>query len=296
MSAEGSRDPRFRRLRRWALRFATANVVILLLIGLGYVWRYSPVGFVGWGYAAIAYLGHLAVIAYVPLVTFLAAAAVLVPRPKLILPIGVVLAAAGASVALLDSLLFVQNRYHLSVVTFTLLDPLTFVFLGIYFAVGLAIETMLAAWIWERAAVAARTRIGAYVALGLAGCFAASHLVFGWAEARYYTPVTAFTRFLPLFYPLNARRIALKLDLLDDRSYADKDAVISSPPDGVLEYPLAPLTCEPRKPALNVLYVVIDGMRADALTREVTPRMAEFAAGAVQFDQHYSGGNSSRPG
>jgi len=299
MSAEGPRDPRFRRLLRWAHRFAAANVVILLLIGLGYVWRYSPVGFAGWGYAAIAYLGHLAGIAYVPLVAVLATAAVLVPRPKLILPIGVVLAAAGASVALLDSLLFVQNRYHLSVVTFTLLDPLTFVFLGIYFVVGLAIETMLAVRIWERAAVAARTRIGAYVALGLAGCFAASHLVFAWAEARYYMPVTAFTRFLPLFYPLNARHIALRLDLLDDRSYADEDAVISSlqwPPDGVLEYPLAPLTCAPRKPALNVLYVVIDGMRADALTREVTPRMAEFAAGAVQFDQHYSGGNSSRPG
>src|SRR4029450_1853537 len=111
MSAEGSRDPRFRRLLRWAHRFATANVVILLLIGLGYVWRYSPVGFVGWGYAAIAYRGHLAVIAYVPLVTILAAAAVLVPRPKLILPIGVVLAEAGASVAPLDTPTSARKRH-----------------------------------------------------------------------------------------------------------------------------------------------------------------------------------------
>src|SRR6267143_311444 len=127
------RTPSLRcRLLRWAHRFAAANVAILLLIGIGYVWRYSPVGFAGGVYAAIAYLSHLTVLAYVPLVAVLTTAAVLVPRPKLILPIGVVLAAAGASVALLDSLLFVQSRYHLCVVTFTLLDPLTFVFLGTY--------------------------------------------------------------------------------------------------------------------------------------------------------------------
>jgi len=54
--------------------------------------------------------------------------------------------------------------------------------------------------------------------------------------------------------------------------------------------PIAPTTL------LNVLLVVIDGMRADALTATVAPRLAEFARGAVQFDQHYSGGNSSRAG
>ena len=145
---------------------------------------------------------------------------------------------------------------------------------------------------------AARSRIGLYAALGLAGCFVASHLVFAWAEARYYMPVTAFTRYLPLYYPLNARHTQLKLGLLD-RSQAHEQAVVSSlrrPPDGVLNYPLAPLACEPRAPLLNVLYVVIDAMRADALTPEVAPRMAEFARGAIRFDRHYSGGNATRPG
>src|SRR5262245_13358451 len=137
MSAEEPRPPTRRRLLRWAHRFAAANVAILLLIGVGYVWRYSPVGFAGWAYAAVAYLGHLAGLPYIPLGAVLAAAAVLVPRPKLILPIGEVLATAGAGVALLDSRLFVENRYHVGVVTFALLGPLTFVFLGIYVAVGL---------------------------------------------------------------------------------------------------------------------------------------------------------------
>ena len=299
MSGEPSRAPSVRRrLLRWAHRFAAVNVTLLMIVGVGYLWRYSPVGVVGWVYSAMAYLGHLAVLAYVPLVLVLVPAAVLVPRPRVVLPLGVLLTAAGLSLAVLDSLLFVQNRYHLSVVTFTLLDPQTFAFLGLYFFVGLAIEGMLAARIWERSVRAAGSRIGLYAALGLAGCFVASHLVFAWAEARYYMPVTAFTRYLPLYYPLNAGHTQLKLGLLD-RSQAHEQAVVSSlrrPPDGVLNYPLAPLACAPRAPLFNVLYVVIDGMRADALTPEVAPRMAEFARGAIRFDRHYSGGNATRPG
>src|SRR5262249_19664609 len=105
-------------------------------------------------------------------------------------------------------------------------------------------------------------------------------------------------RYLPLYVPLNARHTQLALGLLD-RSQAHEQAVVDSirrPPDGVLNYPLTPLTCQPRGPLLNVLYIVIDAMRADALTPTIAPRMSAFAEGAVRFDQHYSGGNASRPG
>ena len=37
-------------------------------------------------------------------------------------------------------------------------------------------------------------------------------------------------------------------------------------------------------------------MRADALRPGVAPRMEEFAQSAIRFDEHYSGGNSSRAG
>lgn len=287
-----------RHLLRWAHRFAAVNVALGLLVGIGYLWHYRPVGVVGWVYAAAAYLGHLAVLAYLPLVAILIPLALVIPRPRLVLPVGVVLASAGVSLLLLDSLLFVQNRYHLSVVTFTLLDPQTFAFLGVYFAVGVAIEGMLAARIWERAPLAPASRAGWRLALGLAACFAASHLVFAWAEARYYMPVTAFTRYLPLYYPLNARQFQLDHGLLD-RSVAHEAAVVRAigrVPDGVLNYPLAPLDCAPRAPLPNVLYVIIDGMRADSLMPEFAPRLTGLEATSIQFDRHYSGGNASRSG
>jgi len=73
-------------------------------------------------------------------------------------------------------------------------------------------------------------------------------------------------------------------------------ATMGRPADGGLRYPLAPLRCDPPSPRLNVLLVVIDGMRADALTPAVAPTLSAFAQGAIRFDAHYSGGMTSRAG
>src|SRR5215470_1193339 len=44
-----------------------------------------------------------------------------------------------------------------------------------------------------------------------------------------------------------------------------------------LNYPLAPLRCDPHPPLPNVLLVVIDAMRADAVVPAVAPRTAALA-------------------
>jgi len=288
-----------RRLLRWASWFGVANAALLAIVGLRYLWHYSAVApAVGWLFAVLAYVGHLSALAYVPLLVLLAPVILLVPRPRVILPLGVVLAGAGVSFVLLDSLLFAENRYHLNVLTFSLLEPQTFAFLALYFLVGAAIEGMLAGWVWKRTARRPARPIGRYLALGLGSCFLASHLIHAWAHANYYVPVTAFTRYLPLYYPLRNPGLLARLGLVDRARAREQGLVtiLSQSPGGELNYPLAPLRCEPRAPLLNVLLVVIDAMRADALTPEVAPRLAEFARGAIQFDGHYSGGNSSRAG
>jgi len=286
------------RLLSWANWFALVNAALLAVIGLRYLWLYAALSpSVSWGYAVLAYLGQLSALAYVPLLLLLPVM-VLIPQPKAVLPLAVFLASVVLSFLLLDSLLFAENRYHLGVLTFSLLTPQTWAFLALYFLVGLAIEAMLAGWVWKRTELPQRRRIGRYLALGLAVCLVASHLIHAWAEAHYHVPVTAFTRYLPLYFPLKGSGKLISLGLVD-RTRAREQGLVAAlrrPPDGVLNYPLAPLRCEPRPPMLNVLLVVIDAMRADALRPGVAPRMDELAQGAIRFDAHYSGGNSSRAG
>ncbi len=274
-----------RRLLLWANRFALVNAALLAVVGLRYLWYYfaltpSP----AWLYAIVAFMGHVTMM--------------LIPRARVILPLGVFLASAVLSFLVLDSLVFAENRYHLGILTITLLAPHTWAFFALYFLLGTAIETMLAARVWKRTALPAPRRTEWYLALALGGCLLASHLIHWWAEAHYDVPVTAFTRYLPLYFPYRDAGDLARLGLLDRNQAREQGLVtaLARPPDGVLNYPRAPLRCEARPPMLNVLLVVIDAMRADALTPEVAPRLSELTRGAIRFDRHYSGGNSSRAG
>jgi uncharacterized protein len=288
-----------RRLLRWLSWFAVVNAGLLAIVGLRYLWLYTALGrTVSWSYALVAYVGHLSALACIPLFVLLLPVAALVPRARVVLPLGVVLASVGVSFVVLDSLVFAENRYHLNVLTFTLLEPQTWAFLALYFLVALAIESMLAGWIWQRTARPATRRIGRYLALGLAACFVTGHLVHAWAAAHYDGSVTAFTRYLPLYYPLRDTGLLARLGLIDRTAARERgvSAALGRPEAGELNYPLAPMRCESRTPELNVLLVVIDAMRADALTPAVAPRLSALARGAIEFDRHYSGGNSSRAG
>ena len=288
-----------RRLLRWVGWFGVANAALLALIGLRYLWHYAALGrTVSWSYALVTYVGHLSVLACVPLFVLLVPIVGLLPRPRLVLPLGVVASGAGVAFLLLDSLVFAENRYHLNVLTFSILEPQTWAFLGFYFVVALAIEAMLAGWIWQWTARPPARRLGRWVGLALAACFVAGHLVHAWATAHYDVSVTAFTRYLPLYYPLRDTGLLARLGLIDRTRARDRGvgAALDRPETGELNYPLAPLRCERKASPLNVLLVVIDAMRADALTPEVAPRLSALARGSLQFDRHLSGGNSSRAG
>ena len=286
-----------RQLLRWANGFALANAALFAIVGLRYLWYYSPLEpLLGWTYAGLAFVGHLSALAYAPLV-LLVPVMLLIPWPRLIIPLAVSLASILLSFLLLDSLVFAENRYHLGFLTFSMLGPHTWAFLVLYLVLGTVVEGMVALWIWRRVARRPARRIEWYAPLALGVCLLASNIVHAWGEAHYYAPVTAFTRYLPLYRPRTDRGL-VRLGLVDRTAAREQGvaAALGWSTNRGLNYPLAPLRCDPRPPLLNVLLVVIDAMRADALTPAVAPRTAELAQDAIRFDAHYSGGNSSRAG
>ena len=205
-----------------------ANAALLAIIGLRYLWLYvrlSPS--VAWGYALVAYVGHVSALAYLPCLLVLVPVILLSPRPRLVVPLGVVLGGIGGSLLLLDSLVFAENRYHLNVLTFILLAPPTWGFLGLYVVAGHgdrgdAGGLGLAA---DRAGPGAPHR--AVPGAGPGACFVAGHLIHAWAEARYDVPVTSFTRYLPAVLPAQGPTPHVKLGLVDRTGRGSEP---SSPP------------------------------------------------------------------
>ncbi|HZJ71964.1 MAG TPA: hypothetical protein VFF36_13615, partial [Planctomycetota bacterium] len=58
----------------------------------------------------------------------------------------------------------------------------------------------------------------------------------------------------------------------------------------------APLERAPGSRDWNVLWLVAESLRADALDPEIMPATSAFAERATRFDRHYSSGNGTRMG
>jgi len=90
-------------------------------------------------YAALAYVGHLSALAYIPLL-LLVPVMILIPQPWIVMPLAVFMSSVGLSFLLLDSMVFAENRYHLGFLTFSLLETKTW---------GFSSSTSFWAWPWN---------------------------------------------------------------------------------------------------------------------------------------------------
>lgn len=289
-------------LLRWLAWFAAANALVLCLASLRYLGSANPAALAPLTgiYLAGAYLSHLALLAALPLFLVLTPVIVLWPRRLPVLGLGVILMALLIAGLTLDSLVWNQSRFHLNLLTVRILGTSSWIFTSVMFLIALLFESLLARSVWRWVSTA-RSRQGWLAGTGFALCFLVSQGIHAWADASYHTPVTAAIVNLPAYRGITAKGLLERAGLVDVR-YArerriaqrmSRDVVAAG---GDLRYPLAPLACQPTK-RQNLLIIVVDSLRADAVSETVTPNMHAFAEqDAIWFRRHFSGGNSSRIG
>jgi len=126
-------------------------------------------------------------------------------------------------------------------------------------------------------------------ALLLSGSERVTFCIAGFAD---YRPVLANAGAFPLYVPLHWRALGRAL------GFAKRDeASLTSGRDGQqLRYPLAPVALAPGSRDWNVVWLVAESLRADALDPEIMPATSAFARRCTDFDRHYSGGNGTRMG
>jgi membrane-anchored protein YejM (alkaline phosphatase superfamily) len=279
-----------------------ANAVLLGVISLRYLGNMDPGNsLAGWVYLLTTYLSHHAVLATVPLFVVAGPLIFLLPRQRAVTLLAVVAAAAFMALLTLDSLLWSQSRFHLNLFTMRILGSQSWLFAGVMFLIGLTFETMLARgiWGWVRRRDSRRGGwLGAFVAVNLL----VAQGIHAWAEAAYYTPVTSIANQVPLYRGVKAKTALSRLGLVDIRQSRERGVAqrLSRDMDAAanrsLNYPLEPLRCPAEEP-LNLLLIVVDGLRADTVTQATMPRVHAVARlEASWFTEHFSGGNSSRMG
>ncbi|MDH3511343.1 MAG: DUF3413 domain-containing protein [Gammaproteobacteria bacterium] len=294
-------DARSRRnLWRWTGWFAAANTAVFALVAQRYLWYYPfPDDWSGLVYVGLAFVGQFALLASIPLFLVLTPVVLLLPSRWLVQTVAVLLASVGLSLLFLDTNVFAEQRFHLSRLVMELFEWFTWAMLGVFFVIILFFQSMLAGIIWRNFAIAPRPRGGKWVAIGLTLCWLGGQGIHIWGDAVGHTPVTQFTRFMPLYFPLHAKRDLARLGWVDPEQVSKRRMLRGSvgAGDGQLQYPLRPMTCGADADDLpNLLIMLIDGLRPDAIHPELTPHLQAFRASNLSFRQHFSGGNSSRMG
>ncbi len=121
-------------------------------------------------------------------------------------------------------------------------------------------------------------------------CFISSHLIFIWADAYFYNPVTVQKANFPLSYPMTAKSFMEKHGLLDREEYLKKLKENEGAVD-LVSYPLTEIEFNRRSENLNVLIVSINNLRSDMLTAQNMPVSYGFALNNLNFTNHYSSSN-----
>lgn len=293
-------------LFRWLGWFAMANALILALIDL----RYLSSGLgdqtaLSWVYLVTIYISHHSWLVLLPIFLLLTPLIVIRPSFQTIKWPAVLIMSLVIAVIVLDSLLWSQSRFHINVLTLKILGLSSWVFVAVMFFVALLFEAMLANMVWawvHRSASYGGKWVGALVT----ACLFVSVGIFAWADASYYVPVTSVAQQLPVQPGFTAKGFLTKHGLVNvgdarERQLANRMAGgMEQSSGGQLNYPLQPLQCastDNSERPLNLLIILVDAMRSDMLNDQLTPNMKRFARErASQFDQHFSGGNSSRLG
>ena len=289
-------------LLRWTGWFALANSFVFGLVSLRYFGGSAPVdSALAWVYLVAVYIGHHVLLTTVPLFLLATPLILVWPRRRAVTVLAVVLFAGMIALMMLDSLLWSQSHFHINALTMKILGWQSWVFAGFIFALGLFFESMLARAVWNWVRKPKRRRgplVGAFCGLMVL----LSQGIHAWADAAYYVPVTGLGQMLPVYKGVTAKSFMTKTGLVDIKASREREMArrmssgLASASERLLKYPQNPLQCDGGD-GLNLLFLIVDSMRGKALTPELAPNISRFAAErAVNFRNHYSGGNSSRMG
>lgn len=293
-----------RELLRWTGWYLTLQCLVLAIIALRYLtvgeW---PPGMSGTLFGVGMYIGHFISITALLFLPVLLLAA-LWPRRGIVLGTGVALAVLTALVLVIDTFVYQQYRFHINSVVLSLAfssaadDVFVFSSGMLAWTAGAVLLLVAAqcvfAWgVWRLVHNGRWRGVGYTLATLLILVFVGQNLGYAYFDATGHSPIMRASRLLPAYEPLTAK------GFLDAHGFevVHQRKITTNNQSGVMHYPLSPLQVENadhKRP--NILFLVIESWRFDAIGERITPNISRFASRNLQFTHHFSGGNASRTG
>ncbi|EKS5546956.1 cardiolipin transport protein PbgA [Escherichia coli] len=288
----------------WGHWFALFNILLSLVIGSRYLFIADwPTTLAGRIYSYVSIIGHFSFLVFATYLLILFPLTFIVGSQRLMRFLSVILATAGMTLLLIDSEVFTRFHLHLNPIVWQLvINPdenemaRDWQLMFISVPVILLLELVFATWSWQKLrSLTRRRRFARPLAAFLFIAFIASHVVYIWADANFYRPITMQRANLPLSYPMTARRFLEKHGLLDAQEY-QRRLIEQGNPDAVsVQYPLSELRYLDMGTGQNVLLITVDGLNYSRFEKQM-PALAGFAEQNISFTRHMSSGNTTDNG
>lgn len=288
----------------WGHWFALFNILLSLVIGSRYLFIADwPTTLAGRIYSYVSIIGHFSFLVFATYLLILFPLTFIVGSQRLMRFLSVILATAGMTLLLIDSEVFTRFHLHLNPIVWQLvINPdenemaRDWQLMFISVPVILLLELVFATWSWQKLrSLTRRRRFARPLAAFLFIAFIALHVVYIWADANFYRPITMQRANLPLSYPMTARRFLEKHGLLDAQEY-QRRLIEQGNPDAVsVQYPLSELRYRDMGTGQNVLLITVDGLNYSRFEKQM-PALAGFAEQNISFTRHMSSGNTTDNG
>ncbi|MER2858453.1 LPS biosynthesis-modulating metalloenzyme YejM [Escherichia coli] len=288
----------------WGHWFALFNILLSLVIGSRYLFIADwPTTLAGRIYSYVSIIGHFSFLVFATYLLILFPLTFIVGSQRLMRFLSVILATAGMTLLLIDSEVFTRFHLHLNPIVWQLvINPdenemaRDWQLMFISVPVILLLELVFATWSRQKLrSLTRRRRFARPLAAFLFIAFIASHVVYIWADANFYRPITMQRANLPLSYPMTARRFLEKHGLLDAQEY-QRRLIEQGNPDAVsVQYPLSELRYRDMGTGQNVLLITVDGLNYSRFEKQM-PALAGFAEQNISFTRHMSSGNTTDNG
>jgi len=291
------------RVGGWLFLF---NAAFALAIAYRYMTHFVGVeGGLTYVYLVFLTLSHFATLAFIPFLLLYLPVALAVPRRKVLLVWGSLVAALGLGILTLDTYVYDLYRFHLNAFTIELMfgGAASNIFVFQWSQYLLVSGVLVAGFVLElwlfRALINGRwwrrLHVGGWIIGVVILMMVASHAIHAWAAANCYRPITRASRYYPLYFPTTANGFFVKMGWASpEQNQVDLGKSSKEEVRG-LNYPLAPLVAD-SVTHTNVLLILLDSWSWRVMDSATMPHIARLAAKSEQYRNHFSGSNGTRTG
>lgn len=289
------------RLINWGHWFMLFNIILAMLIAVRYIvanpW---PATGLGQLYLLVSWIGHFGYVGFICFLLTIFPLTFVFSNQKILRTIAILISSLIMSLLLIDTQIYQLLKFHISPHFWDLLfdrnqnqADVSWTFLFVAIPVIFFLELLFSAQAWRLQYKRQQPMFGRCLAFLFVTCFLVTHFAHIWADATFYTPITAQKSNFPLSYPMTARTFLAKHGWLDLDAFKQKEKRLSEQNYKHILYPLSPIHVQPIENKKNILLIVFKGLRRDIVNDITMPNLSRFSSQHQRFTHHIAGDNNT---